>query len=366
MEPKNPKWCPNPLRHSYENEFWKKHGGRPPRHWFFMKILSLLLFIGLAFIVVQFLSGGSLSAGKIPHYLGWTFVILMVASFILRRMFGPVRMLMKAVHEISGGNLDFQIPVGRQHGEIYYLAESFNLMVRRVKEMVHSKDQLLLDVSHELRSPLTRMKVALEMMPKNGLRVSLLQDIGEMETMLAEILETQRLRGENGKLVLAPVDLTALVRSMAGKYKTRKPGVKLAGNPAAITVQLDEARVKTVLQNVLENALKYSARPKKNLRVPPVQVGLEETEHSIRVRVEDSGVGIPFEDQEKVFEPFYRVDKSRTKKTGGYGLGLSLCREIMRAHGGEITLESDLGKGTQVILEFPKVQLPETGPLQPE
>lgn len=342
------------LHEAYRNKFWMKHRGRPPRHWFFMKILSLLLFIGLAFIVVQFLCGGSFSSGKIAHYLGWTFVILLIASFILRRMFGPIRMLMKGVNEISNGNLDFQIPLGqRHHGEIYYLAESFNLMVRRIKEMIHSKGQLLLDVSHELRSPLTRMKVALEMMPKNELRLSLLQDIGEMETMLSEILETQRLKGENGKLVLAPVDLTALVRSIAGKYKIRKPGVKLLGTPAAMTVPADEARVKTVLQNVLENALKYSARPKKT-KAPPVQVSLEETEQSIKVLVEDSGSGIPLEDQERVFEPFYRVDKSRAKNTGGYGLGLSLCREIMRAHGGEITLESEPGKGTRVILEFPK------------
>jgi signal transduction histidine kinase len=271
-------------------------------------------------------------------------------------MFGPLRILMKGVNEISNGNLDFQFPLGKHHhGEIYYLSESFNVMVRRVKEMVHSKDQLLLDVSHELRSPLTRMKVALEMMPKNKLRISLLQDISEMETMLSEILETQRLKDENGKLVLAPVDLTALTQSVIRKYNTRKPGIILVGSSAALVVQADEARVKTVLQNVLENALKYSARPKKNLRVQPVQVSLKGTEDSVQVIVEDSGVGIPTEDLEKVFEPFYRVDKSRTKKTGGYGLGLSLCREIMRAHGGEITLESQPEKGTRVVLKFSNI-----------
>ena len=92
---------------------------------------------------------------------------------------------MKGVKEISNGNLDFQFPVGKHHGEIYYLAESFNLMVRRIKEMVHSKDQLLLDVSHELRSPLTRLKLSLEMTAESELKQSMLQDVGEMETMLA-------------------------------------------------------------------------------------------------------------------------------------------------------------------------------------
>jgi signal transduction histidine kinase len=104
-----------------------------------------------------------------------------------------------------------------------------------------------------------------------------------------------------------------------------------------------------VLQNVLENALKYSAQQKR-----PVQVSVEPHNAHVVMSIQDFGVGIPDDEQEKVFEPFYRVDKSRTKKTGGYGLGLSLCREIMQAHGGEIALQSSPGKGTKVILTFPK------------
>jgi signal transduction histidine kinase len=162
--------------------------------------------------------------GKAPQYLGCVFLVMLVAFFVLRRMFGPLRMLMKGVNEISEGNLDFQFPVGRHHGEIYYLAESFNLMVRRVKEMVHSKDQLLLDVSHELRSPLTRLKLALEMSADNNLKQSMLQDVAEMETMLTEILETERLRSGNGKLLLEKVDLTGMIKETVAKYQNRKPG----------------------------------------------------------------------------------------------------------------------------------------------
>ena len=342
------------LHPSQRNKFWIKRGGPPPRHWFFLRILFAVFLLCVLLTLVPLLFGGQFSIQSLTHHLLWGLVIMGLAFFILKRMFRPFRMLMKGVQEISNGNLDFRFEARGHHGEIYYLAENFNQMVKRVREMVKSKDQLLLDVSHELRSPLTRMKVALEMMPQNKLRVSLLEDIAEMEKMLAEILETQRLRGENGKLVLAPVDLTALTRKMVRKYKTRKPGVSLMGNPISLVVQADETRVETVLQNVLENALKYSGRLKKTLRVPPVQVSLEKTKSSTRVLVEDSGEGIPLADQEKVFEPFYRVDKSRTKATGGYGLGLSLCREIMRAHGGEITLESEPGKGTRVFLEFPK------------
>jgi signal transduction histidine kinase len=320
---------------------------QPRRHWFFMKVFMLLFWICAAFIVIQLFSNGSFSMGKVPHYLGWAFVVMLVAFFILRRMFGPLRMLMKGVNEISNGNLDFQFPVGRHHGEIYYLAESFNLMVRRVKEMVHSKDQLLLDVSHELRSPLTRLKLALEMSAESELKQSMLQDVAEMETMLTEILETERLRNGNGKLSLEAVNLTQLITETAAKYQSRKPGVKLMEPMGSVNVLVDSTRIKTVIQNLIENALKFSDKQKK-----PVEISLENLDGKIILKVHDFGVGIPTADQEKVFEPFYRVDKSRTKETGGYGLGLSLCREIMRVHGGDIRLESQVGQGTEVLAEF--------------
>jgi signal transduction histidine kinase len=122
----------------------------------------------------------------------------------------------------------------------------------------------------------------------------------------------------------------------------------LLGNPGKMEIKADQARARTALQNVVENALKYSTSQKK-----PVEISLEKEDGGFQVTVQDFGVGIPPEEQERVFEPFYRVDKSRTKETGGYGLGLSLCREIMRAHGGEISLESSAEKGTRVFLFFP-------------
>jgi signal transduction histidine kinase len=238
--------------------------------------------------------------------------------------------------------------MGRSHGEIYYLAENFNLMARRIKEMLNSKDQLLLDVSHELRSPLTRLKLALEMSPETELKGSMLQDVAEMETMLTEILETQRLSNGNGHLSLEDVDLVILIGEVAAKYHGRKPGVRIIEAPETLVARLDEVRIRRVIQNLLENALKFSDKQKRQ-----VEICLRVEGEKAVLSVRDFGVGIPAEDHEKVFEPFYRVDKSRTKETGGYGLGLSLCREIIRAHGGEIRLESQQGQGTQVTAEWP-------------
>ncbi len=357
MKPGDKNWCP-PYRYSYRYSYgpWRGHGwgggpgtwGRPPRHWFFMRVLFFFFWICVVLTVSFYLFGG-LSGHRVLHTLAIVLIIMLLGGMILRRMFSPLRWLMRGVQEISNGNLDFQFPSRGRHGEIWYLAEQFNQMVGHVKEMIHSKEQLLLDVSHELRSPLTRMKVALEMTPKGKHRDSMMRDIGEMETMLTEILETEHLKSDHGKLRLGPVDLYRLTKGMVQKYKDRKPGVRFLGRTRNLTVTADEARVRTVLQNVLENALKYSARQKK-----PVQVGFEDGPGIVIIVVWDFGPGIPAEDLQKVFEPFYRVDKSRTKQTGGYGLGLSLCQVIMRAHGGEIALESDPGQGTRVYLKFPR------------
>ncbi len=319
-----------------------------------MKILMFFFWV-CVILTISFFAFGSLTTHRVLHIFAIVFLVMLVGSFILRRMFGPLRFLMRGVQEISNGNLDFQFPTHGRHGEIGYLADQFNQMVNHIKEMIHSKDQLLLDVSHELRSPLTRLKVALEMTPKSKMRDSMMSDIHEMETMLTEILETERLKNGNGKLSLGTVDLTALAGEMTEKYKDRKPGLRLLGPEEKREVTADPARVKTVLQNVLENALKYSSGQKK-----AVEISLESDTDNALVTIQDFGPGIPPEEQEKIFEPFYRVDKSRTKETGGYGLGLSLCREIMLAHSGEITLQSEPGQGVKVALRFP-VKGPDSG-----
>ncbi len=161
---------------------WRWRGRRPPRQHFFLRVVVLFI---IASVLLEAIFGSDTTLGftNITHHLGWTCVVLIAVAIILGRMFKPLRRLMRGVQEISDGNLDFQFPL-QGHGEFDYLAEQFNDMAGNIREMIRSKDQLLLDVSHELRSPLTRMKVALEMAPKGQWKRSMEQDIREMETML--------------------------------------------------------------------------------------------------------------------------------------------------------------------------------------
>ncbi len=272
---------------------------------------------------------------------------LFALSFLwLRYIFKPLHWLTEGVSQVAQGNLDHGVAV-RGNDELGELASSFNDMTRRIRDMMKSKEQLLLDVSHELRSPLTRIKVALELNKPNG-QVVIRRNIIEMETMISELLESARLDSGHGGLRLEPVALRPLLEEAVGLFPATAPGIRIHSNTEALSIHADRNSSLTVFRNLLENAVKYSSHQDK-----PVELSSEAFADKVKVHVVDYGYGIPETELKSIFEPFYRVDKSRTKSTGGYGLGLSLCRKIMEAHGGAIVLESREGEGTRVTLEFP-------------
>ena len=273
--------------------------------------------------------------------------VLLSAHAVLKLLLRPVRWLSEGVEQLGGGQLDIVLPV-RTRDEFGALTNAFNRMVRRVREMIQTRDRLLLDVSHELRSPLTRMKVALELLPEGESKEELAMDIGEMETMVAELLELERLRDGRG---LSPSfqDLAPILRETAVRFNKKRPRVRFIAPSQSIQLNIDEDKVRTVLRNLMENALKYSLPDSR-----PVEISCARNEDSVIVRVRDDGPGIPPEDATSLFEPFFRVDRSRSKKTGGYGLGLSICKRIMEAHDGAISFENNPGRGVSFILTFPR------------
>ena len=229
-------------------------------------------------------------------------------------------------------------------------------MTSRIEGMLQTKDQLLLDISHELRTPITRMKVALEFLPKSRAKNSLQADIVEMEKMVTGILETARMRHQYAELKKQPTDLVALLKQTAAAFENQPPGIETVDLPPELSVQVDPQQIKTVFENLLSNAFKYS-EPESD----PVKISVERRASGVRVRIEDHGIGIPQGQLAHIFEPFYRVDKSRSKDSGGYGLGLSLCKSIMEAHKGKIEVQSRPKEGTTVLLFFPLSKVGGTG-----
>jgi len=286
--------------------------------------------------------------------LPWVFAVLALVGLVLTGTWLALRWIMKPVNWLSDGvsalgegNLEHRLPEKRGD-ELGNLARAFNRMSESLREMLTAREQLLLDVSHELRSPLTRMKVALEFIPEDSSRESLQSDVQEMEQMVTEILETARLKSEYAKLDRQATDLGPLTQQACLKFKGKAPGIRFENSTDKCIAQVDVEQIQTVLKNILANALKYSAPENE-----PIKVYLSRDESGIQLEIQDYGQGIPDEEMDLIFEPFYRVDKSRNKKTGGYGLGLSLCKTIIEAHGGTISVKSSMGQGTIFSLLLP-------------
>ena len=275
--------------------------------------------------------------------------VICTAYVFQRRLLRPVVLLDQGVQSLSKGDLNVSVPIITRD-EFGALTDAFNQMVGRVKQMIEARNQLLLDVSHELRSPITRLKVAAALLPDDENKAGIVGDLMEMEAMISELLEMERLRFGHG-IRSERQDLVSLLREVTAAYRAGHPGARLSDPGTPILVAIDRERVKTVLRNLLENAYKFALGDSR-----PVQIRVEQDAASVVVRVADDGPGIPQADLPNVFEPFFRTDRSRSRKTGGYGLGLSICKRIMEAHGGSIAASNNPGRGATFTLTFPRLE----------
>ena len=290
--------------------------------------------------------------------LGLIVAVLLVGHEVLRRGLRPVRLLAEGADRIGAGDFDIEIPRQSQD-ELGALTEAFNQMARRVKEMLAWRDQLLLDVSHELRSPLTRMKVALALLAEGDERGRLEADVVQMETMVSSILELERLSDARG-LHVERVDLSATAREVSEQLRDVPPGVEGTLPKEPVFVEADAERLRTLLRNLLENAAKYSLGDSR-----PTEFVLHANDDEVTLTIRDHGQGVSEEDLPVIFEPFRRADRSRSKKTGGFGLGLSICRRIVEAHGGQIRAEHSPERGLTMIVTLPTHLGSDPGGAQP-
>jgi signal transduction histidine kinase len=287
------------------------------------------------------------------HVMVLALLLLLMVSVVftthalLRHLLRPLRSLADGVARLSDGQLDVVVPT-RSRDEFGALTDAFNTMVTRVKDMIHTRDQLLRDVSHELRSPVTRLKVALALLPDDGRKARMAADLAEMEMMIGELLELERLRDGHG-IRTARQNLIPILDEVAANFHDRPPGVSVVSPAPHILMDVDPDRMQMVIRNLVENAVKYSLPDSRTVEVSVAQDG-----ERVVIRVTDDGPGIPEADVLNVFEPFFRVDRSRSRKSGGYGLGLSISKRIVEAHGGTIAVENNAGRGASFVLTLPK------------
>ena len=258
----------------------------------------------------------------------------------------PLRWLKEGVDKVSEGDLSTRVPVVRMD-EIGQVGRAFNHMTSRVEQMLNDHDRLMADVSHELRSPLARMKLALEMMPEGDKRDQIAADIREMEALTSALLERERIKNRASHPQHDEFDLVALLRAVVATFNDKEPGVILSAAPDTLLARADQALIKVLLQNLVDNAVKFSLQDS-----AAVEVSVSTDDDSVAITVEDDGPGIPIEQADKVLEPFVKLDPSRGHRNG-YGLGLNLCQRIVQAHAGKISIEQRQPRGTRISVNLP-------------
>lgn len=270
--------------------------------------------------------------------------ILALLYLGIQRLFRPIAALSEQVRKIGEGDLELPLdPVGT--GELGMLASGVNRMSGQIRTMLANKSGLLLAISHELRSPLTRMRVNLELLQDSEEKQKLVEDTIEMETLLAAILEAEKLSGGYAPLHRTPTRVDLLVAEIVSRHPQRH---RIECRLSEVEANIDELRFRLLLRNLVDNALQYSRHQQQ-----AVELLLQQQGSQLVVEVIDRGIGIAADEISRLGEAFYRPDSARGRNTGGYGLGLYLCRLICDSHGGEMRIHSSLGEGTRVVVRLP-------------
>jgi signal transduction histidine kinase len=276
-------------------------------------------------------------------------LLLVALYYATRRLISPIHSIGDGVRRFGSGDLTHRIQIDRKD-ELGELATSINTMADDIQQMLEAKRQLLLAISHELRSPLTRAKVSIDMLEDADTRREVNRDLDEMEKLIEELLETERLSSRHHVLNREEVSLTDLAQHLIN-HRFANQGIHRQFPEQPLLASVDAPRLRLLLKNLLQNALQHTPED-----TEPPQLLLRQEENGILIQVRDFGTGIEKRHLPHLTEPFYRVDPARQRETGGYGLGLYLCRMIAEAHGGTLTIESTPGEGTVVKIELPSAE----------
>lgn len=269
-----------------------------------------------------------------------TLFLFAIAIMFMRNQIRPIRRLAVAAERFGKGR---DVPSFKPEGakEVRQAAEAFLLMHERVKRQVSQRTTMLANISHDLRTPLTRVKLQLAMLEPSPDIEDLKADIAEMENMIEGYLAFAR--GE-GSEQISRTDISAILGRLCLSLKKQGKEVVLSLEKESITVPVRKMAFERCLSNLLNNAAKYAGK---------IWVSASHTARGVQIVIDDDGPGIPEEDFEEVFKPFIRLDESRNSDIGGIGLGLPIAKDVITSHGGEIWLEKSARGGLRVVVEIP-------------
>lgn len=267
--------------------------------------------------------------------LAGVLVVMILSILAVRYASRPLAVLAAAAQRLGRDVGAPAVPVEGPR-EVRAAAHAFNEMQTSLRRFVEDRTQMIAAISHDLRTPITRLKLRAEFVEDDEQRAKMLADLDEMEAMIASTLAFGR--DDAAREPRSPVDIAAMLRDLAADFGASYDG------PERLVIPAGPMALKRAFANLLENAQAYAGEARVTVTEPP---------DGIEITIDDDGPGIPEAERERVFAPFYRIEHSRNRETGGTGLGLAVARSALRAHGGDISLANRPEGGLRVTIKLP-------------
>ena len=268
--------------------------------------------------------------------IGASIILFIVAFLFLKNQIKPIRKLAIAVDRFGKGkNVKNFKPSGAK--EVRRVSNAFKIMKERIENSISQRNKMFSSISHDIRTILTRMKLNLELqkLNKGGLK----KDLTEMEQMVEEYLKYAK-GGENEKIQKA--NIINIINGIKKSYSNKNINFLEKNKTIKVSVKLNS--IKRCINNIISNSLKFSKK---------INISCQKRNNQVQIIVDDNGPGIPKKEREKVLQPFYRVESSRNRDTGGVGLGMTIAMDIINNHGGKMFLQDSPLGGLRVIINLP-------------
>jgi len=287
-------------------------------------------------------------ANWLPFVLCVQLVLLLICSwFAVRQAVRPLTVFTKAIESLDPTTLSASTMVESGPAEVRYAARAFNAMQARIKGYLKERAQILAAISHDLQTPITRMKLRAEMADQPELRDKLLLDLEEMTHLVREGIAYAR-ASENLEEKLSRIDLNAFIDTLVSDYLDVGKNVTFTPAGQAVALVTHPQALRRILTNLIDNALKFAGSAE--LRLSLGESG------EVEIVIADNGPGIPPEELESVLQPFYRVESSRNRDTGGTGLGLAIAQQLVNQLKGKLQLANRQPQGLQVKIHLPMTE----------
>jgi len=300
-----------------------------------------LRILGNQEVIQIFFPKNKIAPSSVRVFVLWitlpSIILILIAIMFLRNQTRPIVKLSKAAEKFGRGErVDDLRPSGAS--EIRKATLEFDKMMKRINKHLNQRSEMLSGISHDLRTPLTRLKLQLAMMDKKDTAQKMASDIDEMEKMLNDYLQYAKSQSEEGYV---SIDLNDMINDILKNYDASKYELVTIDN---IQIQGRKNLVRRSVSNVIENGLSYGNK---------VFIEIKKSISNAIILIDDNGPGIPSKEYQNVFKPFYRIDKSRSLNRSGIGLGLSIAQDIIKSHGGNIALSESKHKGLSVKISLP-------------